>query len=174
MPTPRIKRYQKHVTIKLKSEQEKAIDILRTPPGISFIAHPLKNQNKGYANVGLLASDVQVYDENKDVKEKIDETLARMNVINDNVTGKDEKNVRIMKSSHNKHGPSREYFLDSPELDGQNDYLRSRLIDIHKTILPKQEVRRINKIYESMGYKRGLNENKRIHYQGELYSDNPV
>ena len=146
------------------------MEILRTPFGISTIAHPRKE--KEYSNIGLLASDVQVYDENKDIKEKIDETLARLNVINDKVTGHDERNVRIMKSSKNKHGPSREYFLDSPELDGQNDYLRSRLTDIHKTILPKPEVRRINKIYENMGFKRGLNENKRVHLQGELYTDN--
>lgn len=172
---PFIKRYQKHVTIKIPTQTENNLTVLRTPAGVSLMSHPLTRQNKGYANISLLASDIQLpYSNQSDMHEKIDQVLSSLNIVNDNVKGNEEKNVKEMKSSKNKHGPSREYYLDSPELDGEYDYLKSRLTDIHKVRLTKEEIRHKNKIFEMMGYKRGLNERQRVFKQGELYSDNAV
>jgi hypothetical protein len=175
MPTQRIKRFQKHVTITIPTKSQERIQILRTPPGVSLVSHPLSRQNKGYANISLLASDIQVpYPTHIDMDEKIDKVLADLHVVNDNVKGKEEPNIRRMKSSKNKHGPSREYYLDSPELDGENDYLKSRLTDVHSVRLTKEQIRHKNQIFKMMGYNRGLNERQRVFKQGELYSDNAV
>jgi len=172
---PFIKRYQKHVTIKIPREEQNKLKILRTPPGVSVMSHPLSRQNKGYANISLLTSDIQLpYKNQNDMDEKIDQILSQLNVVNDNVKGNEEKNIKQMQSSKNKHGPSREYYLDSPELDGEHDYIKSRLTDIHSVKLTKEEIRHKNKIFETMGYKRGLNERQRVFKQGELYSDNAI
>jgi hypothetical protein len=43
--------------------------------------------------------------------------------------------------------------LDSPLLDGEGDYLRSKAILKHELNLPKIELREINKFYEKHGGK---------------------
>lgn len=172
MPNPFIKRFQKHVTIKVPTDR--SITIVNTGSGVTLVSHPKKRNNAGYANISLTASDIDLTNPNKtDMDEKIEATLSRLKVINDNVKGNEEKNVGKMISSKEKRGPSLTYFMDSPQLDGQYDYLKSRLVKVHDVMLDKVHRKQVNNTFKQMGFKRGIGR-EQVHQIGELYSDNPV
>jgi hypothetical protein len=172
MPYPFIKRFQKHVTIEIP--KNRPITISNTGSGITIVNHPQKKRMQGYANISLTGSDVDFTNPSKtDIDEKIDAALSKLHIVNDKVKGNEEKNVRNMMSSRNKRGPSRTYFLNSPELDGQFDYLRSRLQNIHDIPIDKIHRRQVNKQFKQMGYKRGIG-NDPVQQIGELTTDNPV
>lgn len=175
MPTPFIKRYQKHVTIKLKKGEK--IQIVSTPKGVSLLAHPLDEANRRnpeYANISLMASDVLgVHRNRNDMDEKIDQVLSSLNIVNDNV--KDSTTEQMTDPNRHKRGTANLYFYESPELDGEYDYIRSKLIKVRNQHVPKEEIKRVNDIFiNKLGYDHGLAENTDRHIMGELYSDNNV
>lgn len=107
------------------------------------------------------------------MNEKIEQVLSSLNVINDRV---DDNIAKIMTDpNRNKRGPCNLFYFESPELDGQYDHLRSRLIKIRRQRISKEEVRRVNDIFiNKMGYPHGLPENQDTQVMGELYSTNSV
>jgi hypothetical protein len=175
MPTPFVRRYQKHVTIKLNKNDK--ITIIRPKQGVSLIVHPLTEENKQtpeYANISLLASDVlATHPALNDMNEKIDECLSKLQVVNDNT--RSEISDKMKDPDKNKRGTANLYYYDSPELDGENDHLRSKLVKIRKKELSKQEVKHVNDLFiNKFKFPHGLNESNKDHVMGELYSTNNV
>lgn len=175
MPSPFIRRYQKHVTIKLKKGEK--ITIIRPARGISLVAHPLSEADQKrpeYANISLVASDVLGMHHNRsDMNEKIDQVLSSLNVINDNAS--DDISKAMTDPNKNKRGPSNLFYFESPELDGEFDYLRSKLIKIRRQRISREEVKQANDTFiNKMGYTHGLPENQDTQVMGELYSTNSV
>jgi hypothetical protein len=175
MPTQFIRRYQKHVTIKLNKNDK--VTIVRPKQGVSLIAHPLTEENKKrpeYANISLLASDVLgTHPLLNDMNEKIDEVLSRLQVVDDNT--RSEISEKMKDPIKNKRGSANLYFFDSPELDGANDHLRSKLVKIRSQHIPKEEVKRVNDIFvNKFKFPHGINESYDKHVMGELYSTNNV
>jgi hypothetical protein len=172
MPTPFVRRYQKHVTIKLRKGER--ITIIRPPKGVSVMSHPLDESNKQnpeYANLSFLADDTLGM-HRSDMHEKIDEVLSSLNIVDDRVTN---ENIKKMSSSREKRGPCNLYFYESPQLDGEFDYLRSQLVKIRHQYIPKEQIKQVNDIFTNkLGYDHGIAENKSHHIMGELYSTNNV
>lgn len=153
------------------------ITIIRPKQGVSLIAHPLTEENKRnpeYANISLVASDVLgTHAALNDMNEKIDECLSKLNVVNDNT--KSEISEKMKDANKNKRGSANLYFYDSPELDGENDHLRSKLVKIRKQPLTKEELKITNDLFiNKFKYPHGLNESYKEHVMGELYSTNNV
>ena len=171
-----IRRYQKHVTIKLSRNSDK-ITIVQTPKGVSLHGHPLDEANKRnpeYANISLTSSDIfGMYHNRNDMDEKIDRVLSSLKVVNDKVN--DEISKTMTDPNKNKRGPCNLFYYDSPELDGEYDYLRSKLIKLRRQRIKREEIRRINDIFiNKMGFPHGLPENQDSQIMGELYSTNSV
>ena len=77
--------------------------------------------------------------------------------------------------TRNKRGSANLYFYDSPELDGENDHLRSKLVKIRKQPITKEELKHINDLFiNKYKFSHGLNESYKEHVMGELYSTNNV
>src|SRR5919112_4002027 len=100
-----IRRYQKHVTIKLSRNSDK-ITIVQTPKGVSLHGHPLDEANKRnpeYANISLTSSDIfGMYHNRNDMDEKIDRVLSSLKVVNDKVN--DEISKTMTDPNKNKRG----------------------------------------------------------------------
>jgi hypothetical protein len=171
MPSPFVRRYQKHVTIKLKKGEK--ITIIRPPKGVSIMSHPLDEANKKnpeYANLSFLADDTLVH--RNDMHQKIDQVLSELNIVDDRAT---DEITRKMTSSKEKRGPCNLYFYESPQLDGEFDYLRSQLVKIRNQYIPKDQIKQVNNILiNKLHYDHGLAENQSHHIMGELYSTNNV
>jgi hypothetical protein len=175
MPTPFIRRYQKHVTIKLSKKDK--ITIIRPHKGVTIHTHPLDESNKKnpeYANISLTSSDIfGMYQNRNDMNEKIDQCLSSLNIVNDKV--EDNISRTMTDPNKNKRGPCNLFYFESPELDGQYDHLRSKLIKVRRQMVSKEEVKRVNDIFiNKMGFPHGLPENQDSQIMGELYSTNSV
>ena len=159
------------MTIKLKKGEK--ITIIRPPKGVSVMSHPLDEANKKnpeYANLSFLADDTTIG--RNDMHEKIDQVLSSLKIVDDKVTN---DNIKRMSSSREKRGPCNLYFYESPQLDGENDYLRSQLVKIRNQYIPKDQIKQVNDIFiNKLNYDHGLPENKTHHVMGELYSSNNV
>ena len=170
MPIPFIRQYQKNVTIKLKKGEK--ITIIRPPKGVSVLSHPLDESNKRnpeYANLSFLADDTLGMHRN-DMHEKIDQVLSSLKIVDDKVT---DDITNKMTNSREKRGPSNLYFYESPQLDGEFDYLRSQLVKIRSQYIPKSQTKHVNDILiNKLGYDHGLSEDQTHHVVGELYSNN--
>jgi hypothetical protein len=170
-----VRRYQKHVTIRLSKNGK--VTIVRPNKGVSVIAHPLDESNKKkpeYANISLTASDILGMHHNRnDMNEKIDQVLSSLNIVNDKAN--DDVSKAMTDPTKNKRGPSNLFYFESPELDGQYDYLRSKLVKVRRQHVPKEEVRFVNDIFiNRLGFAHGLPENQDTQIMGELYSTNSV
>ncbi len=159
------------MTIKLKKGEK--ITIIRPPKGVSIMSHPLDEANKKnpeYANLSFLADDTLVH--RNDMHQKIDQVLSELNIVDDRAT---DEITRKMTSSKEKRGPCNLYFYESPQLDGEFDYLRSQLVKIRNQYIPKDQIKQVNNILiNKLHYDHGLAENQSHHIMGELYSTNNV